>query len=83
MAIALACAPVVYPWYLLYFTPFLFTRATLPLTVWTFTAIPVYVVWERARSGARARSTGSRRSGTRRRDDGKFESAIDQTAQSR
>jgi hypothetical protein len=55
MALALACAPVVYPWYLLYFTPFLFTRATLPLTVWTFTAIPVYVVWERARSGARWR----------------------------
>lgn len=55
MALALACAPVVYPWYLLYFTPFLFTRATLPLMVWTFTSIPVYVVWERARSGIRWR----------------------------
>ena len=55
MALALICAPVIYPWYLLYFTPFLFTRATLPLTVWTFTAIPVYIVWERARSGARWR----------------------------
>jgi hypothetical protein len=55
MALALLCAPVIYPWYLLYFTPFLFTRATLPLTVWTFTAIPVYIVWERARSGARWR----------------------------
>jgi hypothetical protein len=53
MALALACAPVIYPWYLLYFTPFLFTRATLPLAVWTFTIIPVYVVWERARFGAR------------------------------
>jgi alpha-1,6-mannosyltransferase len=55
MALALLCAPVIYPWYLLYFTPFLFTGATLPLTVWTFTAIPVYIVWERARSGARWR----------------------------
>lgn len=53
MALALACAPVIYPWYLLYFTPFLFTRATLPLAVWTFTVIPVYIVWERARFGAR------------------------------
>ena len=26
MAVSLAAAPVVYPWYLLYFTPFLFTR---------------------------------------------------------
>ncbi len=55
MAIALACAPVVYPWYLLYFTPFLVTRATLPLTVWTWTAIPVYLVWEWAQYGARWR----------------------------
>ena len=55
MAVALACAPVIYPWYLLYFTPFLFTRATLPLAVWTYTVLPVYIVWERARSGARWR----------------------------
>jgi alpha-1,6-mannosyltransferase len=53
MALALACAPVIYPWYLLYFTPFLFTRATLPLALWTYTVIPVYVVWERARHGIR------------------------------
>ena len=32
MAVSLAAAPVIYPWYLLYFTPFLFTRATLPLS---------------------------------------------------
>jgi len=31
MGVALAGAPVIYPWYLLYFTPFLFTTATLPL----------------------------------------------------
>ena len=35
MAVAVACAPVIYPWYLLYFTPFLVSAATLPLTVWT------------------------------------------------
>jgi alpha-1,6-mannosyltransferase len=55
MALALACAPVVYPWYLLCFTPFLFTRAALPLMVWTYTVIPVYIVWERALSGGRWR----------------------------
>jgi alpha-1,6-mannosyltransferase len=55
MAVALACAPVIYPWYLLYFTPFLFTRATRPLALWTVAVIPVYIVWERARSGARWR----------------------------
>lgn len=55
MAVALACAPVIYPWYLLYFTPFLFTRPTWPLALWTASVIPVYIVWERARSGARWR----------------------------
>jgi len=55
MALALACAPVIYPWYLLYVTPFLFARSTAPLIVWTCTTIPVYVVWERARQGFRWR----------------------------
>jgi hypothetical protein len=55
MALALACAPVIYPWYLLYFTPFLVTRKTAPLAVWTYTVLPVYVVWELARAGARWR----------------------------
>lgn len=53
MALSLACAPVIYPWYLLYFTPFLWSRATLPLLVWTVSALPVYVVWERSRHGGR------------------------------
>ena len=39
------------PWYLLYFTPFLFTRATLPLIVWTYSVLPVYVVWHLSRAG--------------------------------
>jgi hypothetical protein len=53
MAVALLCAPVIYPWYLLYFTPFLWSRSTIPLVVWTISSIPVYLVWERALHGAR------------------------------
>ena len=45
MAIALAFGPVIYPWYLLYFTPFLFTLAAVPLIAWTFSVVPVYLVW--------------------------------------
>jgi len=48
MAIALAFGPVIYPWYLLYFTPFLLTTATLPLVAWTITIIPTYIVWDLA-----------------------------------
>jgi alpha-1,6-mannosyltransferase len=55
MAVSLAAAPVVYPWYLLYLTPFLFSRVTLPITVWTMSVLPVYIVWERARDGHRWR----------------------------
>jgi hypothetical protein len=53
MALALSGAPVVYPWYLLYLTPFLFTAATVPLLTWTFSVIPVYLVWEISRNGGR------------------------------
>jgi len=53
MAVALACAPVVYPWYLLSFTPFLLTSATWPLMAWTFSVMPVYLVWEFSRQGGR------------------------------
>ena len=48
MAVALVGAPVIYPWYLLSFTPFLFTRRALPLIVWTYSVLPVYVVWNLA-----------------------------------
>jgi hypothetical protein len=44
---------VIYPWYLLYLTPFLFTAATLPLTAWTCTVLSTYVVWHIARQGGR------------------------------
>jgi alpha-1,6-mannosyltransferase len=48
MAIAVAGAPVIYSWYLLYFTPFLLSVATLPLTAWTISVIPTYIVWRLA-----------------------------------
>jgi len=48
MAIALAGAPVIYSWYLLYFTPFLLTVGTIPLVAWTITALPTYIVWRLA-----------------------------------
>jgi len=53
MAVSLAAAPVIYPWYLLYFTPFLFTSATLALVAWTYAVLPVYVVWYLSKFGHR------------------------------
>lgn len=53
MGIAIACAPVVYPWYLLYLTPFLLLPRTFPLIVWSCTVLMTYVVWERALNGGR------------------------------
>jgi hypothetical protein len=45
MAASLLCAPVVYPWYLLWLLPFLRSITTLPLIVWTVAIIPTYYVW--------------------------------------
>jgi alpha-1,6-mannosyltransferase len=45
MAASLLCAPVVYPWYLLWLLPFLRSDLTLPLIVWTVSIIPTYYVW--------------------------------------
>lgn len=45
MAASLACAPVVYPWYLLWLLPFLRSTSTLPLMVWTVSILPTYLVW--------------------------------------
>jgi hypothetical protein len=42
IAIALLFAPTVYPWYLLWLTPFLFSRWTLPLAVWSVGALITY-----------------------------------------
>jgi hypothetical protein len=45
MAASLFCAPVVYPWYLLWLLPFLKSTSTVPLMVWTLSIIPTYYVW--------------------------------------
>jgi alpha-1,6-mannosyltransferase len=45
MAAALLCAPVVYPWYLLWLLPFARSASTAPLIVWTVSIIPTYYVW--------------------------------------
>lgn len=45
MAASLLCAPVAYPWYLLWLLPFLRSASTLPLLVWTVSIIPTYYVW--------------------------------------
>jgi len=45
MAASLFCAPVVFPWYLLWLLPFLTSASTLLIIVWTVSIIPVYVQW--------------------------------------
>jgi hypothetical protein len=42
IAIALLFAPTLYPWYLLWLTPFLFSASTLPLAVWSVSALVTY-----------------------------------------
>jgi alpha-1,6-mannosyltransferase len=45
MAASLLCAPVVYPWYLLWMLPFLRSTSTLSILVWTLSILPTYYVW--------------------------------------
>lgn len=45
MAASLLCAPVVYPWYMLWLLPFLRSISTLPLIIWTLSIVPTYYVW--------------------------------------
>jgi alpha-1,6-mannosyltransferase len=45
MAGSLLCAPVVYPWYLLWMLPFLRLPSTLPIIIWTVSIMPTCVVW--------------------------------------
>jgi alpha-1,6-mannosyltransferase len=45
MAASLLCAPVVYPWYMLWLLPFLRSTATVPLMLWTLSILPTYYVW--------------------------------------
>ena len=45
MAASLLCAPVVYPWYLLWTLPFVRSASTFPILIWTLSIIPTYYVW--------------------------------------
>jgi alpha-1,6-mannosyltransferase len=45
MAASLLCAPVVYPWYMLWLLPFVRSIPTLPIIIWTLSIIPTYYVW--------------------------------------
>ncbi|MBZ5666676.1 MAG: hypothetical protein LAO30_18970 [Acidobacteriia bacterium] len=45
MAASLLCAPVVYPWYLLWLLPFMRSTSTVPIMIWTASIIPTYYVW--------------------------------------
>ncbi len=45
MAASLLCAPVVYPWYLLWLLPFARSVSTVPIIIWTVGIIPTYYVW--------------------------------------
>jgi len=51
MAASLLCAPVVYPWYLLWMLPFLRSASTLPIAIWTVSIIPTYYVWHLRATG--------------------------------
>jgi alpha-1,6-mannosyltransferase len=45
MAASLLCAPVVYPWYMLWLLPFIRSTSSLPILIWTLSIIPTYYVW--------------------------------------
>jgi hypothetical protein len=45
MAASLLCAPLVYPWYLLWVLPFVRSTSTVPIIIWTVSIIPTYYVW--------------------------------------
>ena len=45
MATCLLCAPVVFPWYLLWLLPFLTSPSTLLIILWTVSILPTYVMW--------------------------------------
>ncbi len=52
LAVTLLLSPLIYPWYLVWLVPFLGTRATMPLAVWSISVCVTYVVWGGARDGA-------------------------------
>jgi alpha-1,6-mannosyltransferase len=53
MAASLLCAPVVYPWYLLWLLPFARSVSTVPLIIWTISILPTLYVWHLRTLGGR------------------------------
>ncbi len=51
MAASLVCAPVIYPWYLLWLLPFVRSTSTVPLIVWSISILPTYIVWYQRTQG--------------------------------
>jgi hypothetical protein len=51
VAAALFLSPLVYPWYLIWCSPFLLVRSTLPLLVWSLAITLTYIVWAQSRAG--------------------------------
>jgi hypothetical protein len=45
LAASLLCAPVVFPWYLLWLLPFLTSASTMLIILWTVSIFPTYVQW--------------------------------------
>ena len=45
MAASLLCAPVVFPWYLLWLLPFVTSASTLLILLWTVSIFPTYIMW--------------------------------------
>jgi len=45
MAASLLCAPVVYPWYLIWLLPFVGSASMVPIILWTVSIVPTYYVW--------------------------------------
>lgn len=53
MAASLLCAPVVFPWYLLWLLPFLTSASTLLIILWTVSITTTYVQWHLSALGHR------------------------------
>jgi hypothetical protein len=45
MAASLVCAPAVFPWYLLWLLPFLWSASTVLIILWTVSIVLVYIMW--------------------------------------
>ena len=45
IAATVVLMPAIYPWYLIWLTPFLTVTGTFPLAIWTVASISTYTVW--------------------------------------